>query len=129
MTDSTAQDRDFLVYDGECPVCARYVLWSGLRRQDPDIELLDARAHPDIVRQLRRDGIEVNDTFVLQLAGQRFVGAAAMARISAAMQPDGIAARLLKASTRSETLLTPVYPLLVRLRKALLALIRRDQIR
>lgn len=120
---------DFLVYDGDCPVCQNYVQWTALRQQHPEIVLLDAREHPDLVTALRAEAIEVNDTFVLQINGQRHVGAQAMARISAAMQPEGIVARLLKTTTRSATLLAPIYPVLVRLRKALLWLIGRDQIR
>ncbi|MEM6622624.1 MAG: DCC1-like thiol-disulfide oxidoreductase family protein [Pseudomonadota bacterium] len=129
MDAPTIPEHDFLVYDGECPVCDRYVVWTGLRRQRPEIQLLDARLHPALVSALRADGIEVNDTFVLQLDGTRHIGAAAMSRISNAIAPASKAQRLLKWMTRSEHLMRPLYPLLVRARKFLLAALGRNQIR
>ena len=32
----------YLIYDGECPFCARYVDFLNLKKRFPDIELLDA---------------------------------------------------------------------------------------
>lgn len=120
---------DFLIYDGDCPVCTRYVAWTALQSTYPGIELIDARAAPELVRALRREGIEINDTYLLQLGGTRLVGPAAMARISELMQPQTFGQSLLKSLTRSRRLMTPVYPWLVLLRKALLWIIGRDQIR
>lgn len=121
--------RDYLLYDGECPVCSRYVLWTGMRSHHPGIGLLDARAHPDLVAELRADGVEINDTMVLQVDGERFVGAAAMARIAGYLPDDRWRARVLRRLTGSRQVLQPLYPLLVRGRKLLLALLGRQQIR
>ncbi|MEL6478643.1 MAG: DCC1-like thiol-disulfide oxidoreductase family protein [Pseudomonadota bacterium] len=120
---------DFLLYDGECPVCSRYVLWTRLREAHPGIRLLNAHERPDLVGHFRARGIEVNDTFVLRLDGCDLVGAAAMAKISGLIPRDGLWQRILAQSTRSRRLLTPVYPVLVRLRKALLRLLGRPQIK
>ena len=129
MDPDTDQNRDFLIYDGDCPVCSRYVAWTALRRAHPGIELIDARAAPDLVAALRAEGIEINDTYLLQLGGERHVAAAAMARISALMEPQTPMQRLVKVLTRSERLMTPLYPLLARGRKLLLWLMGREQIR
>ncbi|MFK7942884.1 MAG: DCC1-like thiol-disulfide oxidoreductase family protein [Paracoccaceae bacterium] len=120
---------DMLVYDGACPVCRQYVAWASLREAYPEIRLIDARTEPDLVAALRTRNIEINDTYMLQLDGERYLGAAAMARISALMEPETLVQRVLKQVTRSERLMRPVYPWLVRARKALLWLIGRDQIR
>ena len=122
-------DGDLLIYDGDCPICQRYVLWTGLREAHPGIRLLDARQHPDLVETLRADGIEVNDTFMLQLDGERLVGAAAMARISVLMERRTSWQRSIKRLTASERWLMPIYPWLVGGRKLLLRVLGRDQIR
>ena len=129
MAPDTDRTRDFLIYDGDCPVCARYVAWTALRRAHPGIELIDAREAPGLVAELREEGVEINDTYLLQLDGARYIEAAAMARISALMVPETIGQRLLKLLTRSRRLMTPAYPLLARGRKLLLWLMGREQIR
>lgn len=120
---------DMLVYDGDCPVCRQYVAWTALSAAHPEIRLIDARTHPELVATLRSEGIEINDTYMLQLSGERLTGAAAMARISTLMKPQGRWQRIMQSLTRSERALAPIYPLLVRARKALLWIMGRDQIR
>lgn len=128
MDESAPLPADFLIYDGDCPICQRYVAMTALRRAHPGIELLDARKHPGLVSTLRQEGIEINDTYMLQLGNERLTGAAAMARISFLMKPQTTIERMIRLLTRSERFMTPVYPWLVRVRKALLWLSGRDQI-
>lgn len=120
---------DFFIYDGECPICRQYVAWTALRRSHPDIQLIDARANPQLVIALRDEGIEINDTNLLQLDGKRYAGAAAMARVSQAMVPQTAGEHVVRFLTRPERLLRPLYPWIARARKALLWLTGRDQIR
>ena len=129
MAETPIPEGDFLLYDGDCPVCRTYVGWTALRQSHPDIQLIDARERPDLVAALRAEGIEINDTNLLQLDGQRFTGAAAMALVSRKMRADGIGRKVLKAATAPERVLRPIYPWFVRGRKALLWLAGRDQIR
>ena len=129
MASSEIPTNDLLIYDGDCPICVNYVGWTQLRSAHPDIQLLNAREHPALVEQLRGVGIEINDTFLLQIDGKRFVGAQAMAIISALMPGNSTGNALLKLATRSKVLVAPIYPVLVWLRKRLLALMGRDQIR
>jgi hypothetical protein len=104
MTDAetSPRRRDFLLYDGGCPVCDNLVAWTHLRKMRPDIELIDARHSPELVAEFRAKGIEINDTMVLQLGGVDFSG-----RIG---------------------VYGPLYPLLVKGRKLLLFLLRRSLI-
>ena len=120
---------EFLLYDGECPVCSRYVLWTNIRNKNPDIALLDARQQPELVAALRTEGIEINNTMFLQVDGRRFVGAAAMAKISVYMPQNTLPQRILRSLTSSQLLFQTIYPGLGLGRKLLLALLRRRQIR
>lgn len=125
------QDRpsSFLLYDGECPVCSRFVLWSRIKEARPEIRLLDARQNPDLVAEFRSAGIEINDTMLLRLDGKDYVGADAMAALERFMPGEGLAPRLLRKLVASRGALRLAYPVLVRLRKLLLALMGRSQIR
>ena len=119
---------DYLLYDGECPVCNRYVLWSGLRRHCPGIELLNAREWPNLVRDLRTQGIEVNNTMVLNLNGRRYIGAAAMTAICGLVEPASLRERTVRFFTQSPRTMRAAYPFLVRGRKLLLQLLGRSKI-
>lgn len=125
----TLKRSDFLLYDGECPVCSRYVLWTNIRNKHPEIALLDARQQPELVAALRTEGIEINNTMLLQVDGRSFVGAAAMAKISSYMPQNTLRQRVLRRLTSSQLLLQSIYLGLVLGRKLLLALLRRRQIR
>jgi hypothetical protein len=79
--------RDFLLYDGECPVCSAYVAMTQLRRLYPHVKVLDARTEPGLVADLRRQGYEINEGMVLSLGGVVQFGAEAtrmMARLGRA---------------------------------------------
>lgn len=120
---------DFLLYDGECPVCSRYVLWTNIRNKHPNISLLDARQQPELVAALRTEGVEINNTMFLQIDGQSFVGAAAMAKISIYMPQNTFSQRLLRRLTSSKLLFEKIYPGFVFGRKLLLTILRRRQIK
>ena len=119
---------NYLLYDGECPVCSRYVLWTGLRRHCPDIALLNAREWPDLVASLRAGGTEVNDTMVLRLNGEHYEGAAALTKINSLVPPDSFQEHAVHVLSRSPGWLKTAYPHLVRGRKLLLRLLRRPEI-
>lgn len=78
---------DFLLYDGECPVCSAYVAMTQMRRLYPHLKVLDARTEPALVADLRRQGYEINEGMVLSLGGVVHFGAEAtdtMARLGRA---------------------------------------------
>jgi predicted DCC family thiol-disulfide oxidoreductase YuxK len=72
--------RPALIYDGDCPFCANYVGLVDLRKRWPDVELVDARRHPDhpAVRLVRKAGKRIDDGMALVVDGQIHHGAAAM---------------------------------------------------
>ncbi len=65
---SPARPQNFVLYDGDCPICRGYMSLARLRAVCPDVSVLDARAHPNLVSQLRHDGYEVNDSIIVQVA-------------------------------------------------------------
>jgi predicted DCC family thiol-disulfide oxidoreductase YuxK len=66
---------DYLLYDGECPVCSAYVAMSRMRQLYPSLRVLDARAEPALVAELRSRGCEINEGMVLSLDNKIHCGA------------------------------------------------------
>jgi predicted DCC family thiol-disulfide oxidoreductase YuxK len=73
---------DYLLYDGECPACSAYVAMSRLRQLYPRLRLLDPRAEPDLVADLRRRGYEIDVGMVLCVGGEIHFGAEATRMIA-----------------------------------------------
>jgi predicted DCC family thiol-disulfide oxidoreductase YuxK len=114
--------RDFLLYDGECPVCSAYVAMARLRRLYPDLEVLNARSEPGLVAELRRRGYEINEGMVLNLDGVVHFGADAT-RTIACLGGDDRSSWWRRAGL--SLLAAAPYPWLSRGRLALLTLLRR----
>jgi predicted DCC family thiol-disulfide oxidoreductase YuxK len=75
-------DANFLLYDGDCPVCSAYVAMARLRQLYPNLRIVSARTEPDLVAELRRDGYEINDGMVLSLDGKIYYAAEATRMIA-----------------------------------------------
>lgn len=121
--------QSYLLYDGECPICTRYIAWSALRRIRPDLMVIDARQAPEQVAALRAEGIEINDSMVLQLGALRLSGAQAFAAINQLNhQRPGFTGALLGWLGRP-AVAQRLYPLLALGRRLLLALLGRQKIR
>lgn len=108
---------DYLLYDGECPICAGFVRFAEFRRRHPDLQLIDARHAPDLVADLRRRGYEINDGMVLVVDGRLYYGADANAKLASYTSDLSAAKRAATAAIG----VTP-YPLLRGVRSALLRL-------
>jgi predicted DCC family thiol-disulfide oxidoreductase YuxK len=73
---------DFLLYDGDCPLCSAYVAFSRLRQLYPNLRVLSARAEPALVAELRQQGYEINVGMVLSLGGTIYFAADATQMIA-----------------------------------------------
>ena len=106
---------DYLLYDGECPICAGFVKFAEFRRRHPHIKLLDARHEPALVAELRRDGYEINDGMVLVVDGKLYYGADASEKLASYRSDLPAAKRAAMAAIGASP-----YPLLRGMRNALL---------
>jgi predicted DCC family thiol-disulfide oxidoreductase YuxK len=118
----------YLLYDGECPVCQNFIAMTQLRAVRPDIEICDARKEPELVALVRSRGIEINDAMYLKLGDTALHGAAAMALISRLSAPNSWLTSWLLGVVARDRVITPMYPVLVVGRKALLFLLGRHRI-
>jgi predicted DCC family thiol-disulfide oxidoreductase YuxK len=102
-----------IVYDGECPFCASYVSLLRLRERYA-VRLIDARTEPEPARAY---GLDLNEGMIVDLDGDVFHGARAVAVLS----------RLSKgwAVLGSDRVADAVYPWLRRGRNLALRLLGR----
>ncbi len=74
----------YLIYDGDCPFCARYVDFLNLKKRFPDIELLDARENEDheAVVQVRKSGLLIDEGMAIVDGDNVVHGADAISELS-----------------------------------------------
>lgn len=108
---------DYLLYDGECPVCASFVAFAELRRRYPTLQLIDARHTPELVAELRRQGHDINRGMVLVLDRQLYFGAEANTKLASFREDLGGGKRAAMAAIGAAP-----YPLLRGIRNALVRL-------
>jgi predicted DCC family thiol-disulfide oxidoreductase YuxK len=118
----------WVVYDGECPFCSRYVLLYQLRERGQRIHLVDARSSDPVVGEIRARDFDLDNGMVVRWRGDYYHGAAAM-HLLATLAGDGSffnrVNRLLFSRPR---LARAIYPALVRGRKFTLRLLGRKLI-
>ncbi len=122
-------DSNFLLYDGDCPVCSAYVAVARLRQLYPDLRIVSARAEPALVAELRAKGYEINEGMVLSLDSTIYFGADATRMI--AMLGRASPSRWRRATLAflgTAPWARPLYPWLNRGRLLLLRLLGRRPI-
>jgi uncharacterized protein YbaR (Trm112 family) len=58
---------NFLIYDGECPVCKRYVEFMRLQKAVGHVQLYNARENPELVSEMAERGFDIDDGILLKL--------------------------------------------------------------
>lgn len=109
MTDSSA---NWLLYDGECPFCSRYVVHVRLREAIGTVILANAREHPALVEEVRRHGYDVDAGMVLKLNDRYYHGADCIHALALLTTRAGWFNRINSLAFRSRTFSRLVYPIL-----------------
>lgn len=121
-----------LLYDGECPVCREYLSLLQIRRIAGEVRPVDARARPDLVRDLRTAGYEINDGMVLVRDGGIVFGGTALSLLAQLTarpgERRGLLNRLTAGLFRRPVLGPFVYRLLTLGRRLLLRCLGRNLI-
>jgi len=127
---ATANDSNRLsvIYDRECPFCAAFVKLYALRKNIGEIELIDARTTPDLVRKLRTQGMEINEGMVVIWRGHYYHGADAMHLLSILGADRGFFGRLNRFLFRNRNAAEVIYPMLATGRRVVLSLLGRKMI-
>lgn len=113
-----------LVYDGQCPLCRRYVRWQRMRHEVGELELIDARQDSEARRELSARGIDLDQGFALQIGDRWYHGDAALHRLTLLSTRSGVFNRLMYGLFASPQRTARLYPLLKACRNGLLRMLR-----
>ncbi|MBR9865397.1 MAG: DUF393 domain-containing protein [Rhodobacteraceae bacterium] len=117
-----------IVYDGDCPFCARYVRFIRLKDTVGDVDLVDARSDDPAVGQVRATGVNLNDGMALIDGDRIYFGDECIHRLALMSTPSGLFNRINAAVFRSPTLSRLLYPVLKTGRAITLRLLGRRPI-
>jgi predicted DCC family thiol-disulfide oxidoreductase YuxK len=119
---------DYVLYDGACPACARYVAATGLAERRDGVALIDARTHPELVAEHAAAGRSIDDGMVVAIGGEMHYGADATRKLAEIGQPATHARRFLLWFVGQAPWASALYPALSAGRRGLLRLLGRPLI-
>jgi predicted DCC family thiol-disulfide oxidoreductase YuxK len=117
---------NWLLYDGECPLCSRYVVHVRLREAIGPVTLANAREYPQLVDEVRRLGYDIDAGMVLKLNGRYYHGADCIHALALLTTPAGWFNRLISLAFRSRAFSRLAYPVLRAGRNLTLRLLGRS---
>ncbi|MEO0575412.1 MAG: DCC1-like thiol-disulfide oxidoreductase family protein [Pseudomonadota bacterium] len=119
---------NFLVYDGECPFCRKYVAMARLQAQVGPVTVISARQDHVIVDILKSKGIDLNEGIVFAQDGVIFFGAECMTRLAILSNRHGLMNSLHAWLFRFPRVAKAVYPILKIGRQAVLRSLHKSPI-
>lgn len=127
-TAESQETRLRLVYDGECPICRRYVRWQRIRKEVGELELIDARQDSEARQELTALGIDLDQGFALQIGKRWYHGSEALQRLTLLGTRSGVFNRLMYRLFASPGRTARIYPLLRACRNGLLRVLGKPRI-
>jgi predicted DCC family thiol-disulfide oxidoreductase YuxK len=128
MKPETKRDDNWLLYDGECPFCSRYVRHIRLQEAIGPIRLIDARENTAEVDIVRRAGLEIDEGMVLSFNGRLYHGDGCLHRLALLSTPIGLFNRINAGMFRSQWMSRWSYPILRACRNLTLRILGRRRI-
>lgn len=119
----------WLIYDGDCPLCSRYVRYVRLRDTVGKVHLINAREGGPLVDEMAAGGLDLNEGMVLKMGGRYYHGADCIHALAMLSSPSNTFNRINAAIFRSPTLSRMLYPVLRVGRIAVLRALGRTKIR
>lgn len=118
----------WIVYDGDCPFCTRYVRLLRLRESAGHVVLVNARDGGPVVDEIRAAGLDLDEGMVLKLGGRFYHGDACMHRLALMSTPSTLFNRINGSVFRSPVASRFLYPVLRAGRNLALRLLGRERL-
>ena len=118
----------YIVYDGDCPFCSRYVQLLRLRDIIGQVALVSARDSHPIVRYLTQEGYDLNREMVFVWRGKIYSGGECMLQLALLSTPSNVFNRMNSFLFCNPKVARGAYPFLRGLRNLSLFLLGRKQI-
>ena len=103
---------NWLLYDGDCPLCSAYVSYVRLREAAGPVALLNAREHPDVAAEAQRGGYDLDIGMLLKLDGRYYHAADCINALALLTTPSGWFNRLNRILFKSRVFSRLAYPAL-----------------
>ena len=118
----------FVVYDGMCPFCTRYVMLYRIRQLAEKVHMIDARSDHLLVREVRARGLSLENGMAVKWNGQYYHGAAALHVLALLGSEGGVFNKLNRLVFSRPKLGRFLYPAMVAGRRLTLKLLGRPPI-
>lgn len=117
-----------LVYDEDCPLCDTYCRMVRIRDTVGTLRLVNARNDSDVIREVARKGLDIDQGMALKVDDVLYYGSDAICALSLMSSGSGVFNRLNHWIFRSRTRAKVLYPLLRSCRNLFLKVLRRTKI-
>ena len=118
----------WVVYDGMCPFCTRYVMLYRIRQLAEKVHMIDARTTGWSVREVKARGLSLENGMAVKWNGQYYHGAAALHVLALLGSESGVFNRLNRLVFSRPKLGRFLYPAMVAGRRLTLKLLGRPPI-
>jgi predicted DCC family thiol-disulfide oxidoreductase YuxK len=118
-----------IVYDKDCPFCNSFADLYVLKNKVRSIDLINAREHPQLLRELLEQGKDLNNGMLVYWDGRAHYGSNAMHTLAVVSSSGGSFNSINRFLFTHQTLSAVLYPVLVFLRKVSLAVLRRSPLK
>jgi predicted DCC family thiol-disulfide oxidoreductase YuxK len=117
-----------IVYDGDCPVCSRYVTMIRLRQSVGNVALVNARDGGEHVQSVRALGLDLNEGMVAFYGGRVYHGADCVNLLAMLGSDSGVMNRAHSLMFKNASIARLSYPAMRFGRNTLLAILGRKKI-
>ncbi|MFT5574130.1 MAG: putative DCC family thiol-disulfide oxidoreductase YuxK [Cryomorphaceae bacterium] len=118
-----------IVYDKECPFCSNFADFYRLKSRLERVELVNAREHPNLLKELLGQGKDLNEGMLVYWAGRAHYGADAMHTLAIISSSGGVFNSINRFLFTHQRISAALYPVLVFLRKITLIVLRRSPLK
>lgn len=125
---TSAKEPLYVVYDGECPFCARYVSVLRLRDAVGTVELVNAREDHPILTEVKALNLDLDEGMAAKIEGKWYHGADCVHALAMLTSPSNFINRLNARIFRSPELTRTLYPFMKACRNTALFVLGRGQL-
>ena len=118
----------FLIYDKECPACNYYCQIIRIKESIGDLELINARDKTDIMDNVTKQGLDIDQGMVLKIDEQLYYGSDAIHALALISSRSGMFNRFNYWIFKSKILSRLLYPVLRLSRNLLLKFLNKTKI-
>jgi predicted DCC family thiol-disulfide oxidoreductase YuxK len=117
-----------LVYDKECPACDTYCQIVRIRETVGDLKIIDAREKSEVLDEITKLGLDIDQGMVLKMGGQLYYGSEAMHALALISSRSGLLNRINYWIFKSKSVSSWLYPVLRLFRNLLLKMLGKTKI-